>query len=132
MRPMSFASLLKTLTPSSASLPMPQPIHRLPSMSSRKPSGVPPVSACRNVRPLASFVPPSTTSKTLTMRGVAPAYDVELRLVRREGKAVRPVHLAGGHRELLCLWIPAVHVGWQLRLGHVAFVVAEDAERRVG
>jgi hypothetical protein len=50
------------------SSPAPQPHHRLPSTSTRKPSG----SAVMKVRPLASFCPLSTTSYTRRLRGRAP------------------------------------------------------------
>src|SRR3954454_24924175 len=41
MKPIGLPSGLNTLTPSSSARPMPQPHHKLPSMSTRKPSGVP-------------------------------------------------------------------------------------------
>src|SRR5438309_1689279 len=65
-------------------------------------------------------------------RGHAGLDDVEPGLVGREGEAVGPVDVARDNRELLRLRVPAVDVGRQLRLGDVSFVVAEDAERRIG
>src|SRR5436309_4163402 len=63
MKPIALPAGLNTLTPSSGGL-MPQPHHKLPSTSTRKPSGVSSFSQLMNMRPLASFAPPSTTSKT--------------------------------------------------------------------
>src|SRR5262249_17917146 len=59
IEPMRLPSGLNTTTPSSPS-PMPQPHHRLPSVSQRKPSGVSAVSQVTNALPLASLVPLST------------------------------------------------------------------------
>ena len=58
--------------------------------------------------------------------------DVHLRLVRREREAVGPVDVARDDRGAAGPGVEAVDVGRQLRLRRVAFVVAEDAERRVG
>src|SRR5262249_14852136 len=58
--------------------------------------------------------------------------DVELLLVGREGEPVRPVDVAGRYRCSPRLWIYALHVRGQLGRRHVALVVAEDAERRIG
>jgi hypothetical protein len=55
MKPMGLPVELKIFTPSSCALPMPQPHHRLPSTSQRKPSGVPSGSAVMKARPLASL-----------------------------------------------------------------------------
>lgn len=58
IRPSSVPSGAKTTTPSNSAVPMPQPHQRLPSMSHRIPSGVPPgpasISTCvfRSSRPL--------------------------------------------------------------------------------
>src|SRR5688500_13898983 len=71
MRPMSFPPGLKIDTPSSPS-PVPQPHHRLPSTSHRNPSAEPFSSAVTAARLLASFVPSSTTSYALIVRGVPP------------------------------------------------------------
>src|SRR5438445_5696232 len=65
-------------------------------------------------------------------RGHAGLDDVEPGLVGREGEAVGPVDVARRHGELARPRIPAVDAGRQLRLGDVSFVVAEDAERRIG
>jgi hypothetical protein len=61
MWPIGLAFLSNTRTPSRSAAPMPHPHHKLPSISTRKPSGVP-ASASIKMRFLASFFPPSTTS----------------------------------------------------------------------
>ena len=61
MRPIGLPSGLNTETPSSVSLPIPQPIQRLPSTSQRRPSGVPSGSAVISTRPFDSFDPPATS-----------------------------------------------------------------------
>src|SRR6266852_4103724 len=106
MRPMSLAAGSKIATPSCPS-PPPQPHQRLPSVSQRIPSGIP-SPALTNTHPLASFVPPSTTSKTLISRGVAPltttySLDSSVEKQRPLGRGTSPV----------------------------AIVVAEDAEGRI-
>ena len=112
---------------------MPQPHQRLPSTSTRKPSGVPPGSAVMSTRPFASLLPsPMTSIDADDARRHARFDDVELRLVGREGEAVRPVDVAGDHRQLRRSGVEPVDVGRQLGRRHVAFVVAEDAERRIG
>src|SRR5262249_56340899 len=58
--------------------------------------------------------------------------DVELRLVGRKGKTVRPVDVTGGDGGTPGLGVEAIDVGWQLRCCHMSLVVAEDAEWRGG
>src|SRR6185312_7097226 len=58
--------------------------------------------------------------------------DVEDRLVRRESEAVRRIDAVGGDRHRTGLAVDAVDVHRQFRLGHIAFVIAEDAELRIG
>src|SRR5436189_2705972 len=65
-----FPSGVKTTTPSCPS-PPPHPHQRLPSVSQRKPSGIP-CPQFTNTRPLASAVPLPATSKTRIVRGVSP------------------------------------------------------------
>ena len=57
--------------------------------------------------------------------------DIELLLVVREGKSVRAIDLAGHHRSPPGLRIEAVQVGRQFGGGHVALVVAQNAEGRI-
>jgi len=61
MRPIMTPSGANTTTPSSSGSPMPQPHHRLPSMSERMPSGVP-GPASTNTRLLETVSPPGETS----------------------------------------------------------------------
>jgi hypothetical protein len=59
--PMGWPTELKIITPSLPG-PPPQPHHKFPSRSTRKPSAMPPRPTVMNVRPLVSLVPSSTTS----------------------------------------------------------------------
>src|SRR5690242_21505554 len=77
--PMRLPSGANTTTPSWPS-PMPQPHHRLPSTSQRKPSGVSPCAQATKTRLLASFVPLSTTSNTRITRDGSPASTTYMRL----------------------------------------------------
>ena len=58
--------------------------------------------------------------------------DVHLGFVGREREAIRPVDVAGNNGGAARLGIEPVDVGGQLGSCHMAFVVAEDAERRIG
>src|SRR6266513_2788566 len=58
--------------------------------------------------------------------------NVELLLVGREAKPIRPVNVAGNHRRATRLRVEPIDIGRQLGGGHVTLVVAEDAERRIG
>src|SRR6185295_14693819 len=58
--------------------------------------------------------------------------DVELRFVGREGKPVRSIDVAGRDRGAAAGRIETIDVGWQFGRGHVALVIAENAERRIG
>ena len=71
--PIGLPSGLNTFTPSRLSAPMPQPTHRVPSTSQRRPSGVPLVSAVTSTRDGPSFIPASMTSQARITRGVTPA-----------------------------------------------------------
>ncbi len=53
-------------------------------------------------------------------------------LVRRERKAVRPVHRVGDDRDRACHAVDAVDASGELLRRALALVVAGDAERRVG
>ena len=57
--------------------------------------------------------------------------DVHFLFVRREAKTIRTIDIAGDHSGVAGLVEP-VDVGRQLGCGDVTFVVAEDAERRIG
>src|SRR6266478_1405998 len=59
-------------------------------------------------------------------------HHVEAALVGREAETVGPRDVAGDHGGLTGARIEAVDVGGQLDRGHVALVVAEDAEGRIG
>ena len=110
---------------------MPQPTQRLPSTSTRRPSGVP-GPASISVRLLARRLPP-TTSKTWMRRGDhARLHDVEARLVGREGEPVRAVDVAAHDGQAPARRIHAIDVGRQLRRGAMSLVEAEHAEGRVG
>ena len=59
-------------------------------------------------------------------------HDIEQPPVRREGEAVGPEHIVGHDRRCPGRRIEPVDVLAEFRLGLVAFVIAEDAEDRIG
>ena len=59
-------------------------------------------------------------------------HDVELLLVGREGEAVGGVDVFGYDGRRAALRVDAIDVHRQFRLGDFAFVIAEDAEARIG
>ncbi len=131
MRPISLPAGLKTCTPSSPASPMPQPHQRLPSISTRKPSGVPLGPASMKVlRFFNEFSSEHVKSKNLP-RLRARLDDVQNGFVGREREAVGLVD-AFGDDGGLARGVQPVDVGGQFRFGLRAFVPAEDAEARVG
>src|SRR5947209_481473 len=110
MWPIGAPSGLKMRTPSSSAVPMPQPHHRLPSTSTRKPSGVFRLGA-DDQAPGIGELGPVDNVEGVDRAGSRLALDhIELRLVGREGEPVRPLHhTVGGDRRLAGLAIDAVY-----------------------
>src|SRR5262249_59769122 len=64
--------------------------------------------------------------------GGARLNDIEFAFVGGEGKPVRPIDITGGDGGTPATGIKPIDIGRQLGRGHVAFIVSENAEWRIG
>ena len=112
---------------------MPQPHHRLPSMSQRMPSGVPPGPASMSTRLLAIFCRRRSRRRPGSC-GWARRGSRRRRGVSRPARSTArwAQHALGDDRRLAGAGIEAVDVGADLGLRLVALVVGEDAEGGIG
>ncbi len=107
---------------------MPQPHHRLPSMSTRNPSGVP-GPASRNILLAPSMLPLTSNTRSLRVGMPRDSTTYSFDFIRRERQPVGTLHIVGHHGDRAGLAIDAIHVGGQLRFVLLALVIAEQAER---
>ena len=101
-------ALSNTRTPSSSASPMPQPHHRLPSISTRNPSGVPGLGVDEDPvvgQPLAAVDDVERADQPV--RRGAGGDHVQDRFIRGEREAVRPFDVVGHHGRLAGLAVDA-------------------------
>ena len=112
---------------------MPQPHHKFPSISTRKPSGVPLRPGIDQQLAVGDFVARwRHIIAENDARLAARFHDVELLLVGREGEPVGRIDAVGHHGHRAAFAVDAIDIHRQFRLGDAALVVAEDAETRIG
>src|SRR5215831_11432849 len=96
MKPMGLPFASKIFTPYCCAVPIPQPHHRLPSTSQRKPSGRPTRLSGDEGAVIGELIVVDVIDADYP-RGHSRFDDVELLLVRRESQSIRPVDVAGHH-----------------------------------
>src|SRR5262245_24703440 len=123
IKPIGLPSGLNTLTPSRSAWPMPQPHHKLPSTSTRKPSGVPSGSAVIKMRKPRAIVD-HVVGIDVTRRRAA-VLDIAFGFVGRELDAVRAAQRALHYGGSAGFGIEAIDVGRQFNRRNVALVVVQ-------